>query len=218
MSLSPVETPLPRLQSKRLALWDEVLSLLAKRAVETVDLSRDQGAFYSHYFLATKRTGGFCPILNLHGLNLFNRVAKFCMETLTSILQGLHKGWWMVSLDLKDAYLHVPIHPSHWRYLRFALRSPAGELIVYQWKVLPFGLATAPRAFTKLLAPLAAHLHLKGCLMYSYIDDIFHAQASTNQTACTHDIILCCNLKLGFIINLKKSALIPSQVSSIWEL
>ena len=51
---------------------------------------------------ATKRTGGFNPILNLRGLNSFIRVTKFRMDTLTSILQGLHKGWWMVSLDLKD--------------------------------------------------------------------------------------------------------------------
>ncbi len=121
------------------------------------------------------------------------------METLTFILQGLHKGWWMVSLDLKDTYLHVPIHPSHWWFLRFALRSPAGKLIVYQWKVLPFGLATAPRFFTKLLASLAAHLHLQGCLMYPYIDDIFHAQASINQTSRTHDLSLLCHFKLGFV-------------------
>ncbi len=120
----------------------------------------------------------------------------------------------MVSLDLKDAYLHVTIHPSHWRYLRFALRSPAGELIVYQWKVLPFGLATAPRVFTKLMAPLAAaaHLHLQGCLMYPYIDDIFHAQASASQTARTHNLSLRCHFKMGFVINVKKSALVPSQV------
>ncbi len=43
LSLSPVETPLPRLLSKRQALWEEVSSLLNKGAVETVDLSRDQG-------------------------------------------------------------------------------------------------------------------------------------------------------------------------------
>ena len=148
MSLSPVETPLPRLQWSRLVLWEEVLSLLTKRAVEIVNLSWDQGEFYSHFFLTTKRTGGFRPILNLHGLNSFIRVAKFHIETLTSILQGLHKCWWMVLLDLNNAYLHVLIHPSHWRYHRFALRNQAGELNVYQWKVLPFGLATTPRVFT----------------------------------------------------------------------
>ncbi len=116
----------------------------------------------------------------------------------------------MVSLDLKDAHLHVPIHPSHWRYLRIALRNQAGELIVYQWKVLPFGLATAPRVFTKLLAPLAAHLNLQGCLMNPYINDIFHAQASAKQVAHICDLSLRCHFR--FIINLQKSALILSEI------
>ncbi len=47
--------------------------------------------------------------------------------------------------------------------------------------------------------------------MYLYID-IFHAQASANQTARTRDISLHCHFKLGFIIHLKKSTLVPSQV------
>ncbi len=45
LSLSPVETPLPKLQCKRLVLWEEVLSLLTKGAVEIVDLSHDRGDF-----------------------------------------------------------------------------------------------------------------------------------------------------------------------------
>ncbi len=48
--------------------------------------------------------------------------------------------------------------------------------------------------------------------MYPYIGDIFHAQASASQTARTHDISLHCHFKLGFIINLKKSALVPLQL------
>ncbi len=39
---------------------------------------------------------------------------------------------------------------------------------------LPFGLATIPGVFTKLLGPVAAHLHVQGCLMYQYMDHIFH--------------------------------------------
>ncbi len=38
-----LETMLPRLLSKQQALWEEVASLLKKWAVETVDLSQDQG-------------------------------------------------------------------------------------------------------------------------------------------------------------------------------
>ncbi len=121
------------------------------------------GGGYSHYFLVTKRTGGCHPILNLCGLNSFFRVAKFRMETLTSILQGLHKvgGWcrW-ISRTPSCMCRYTSVTRG-----TFGLLSGAGELIVYQWKVLPFGLATDPRVFTKLLAPLAAHLHLQGCLM-----------------------------------------------------
>ncbi len=57
---------------KREVLWGEVASFLTKGAVETVQLSQDRGwgggwgwGGYSHYFLATKHTGGFRPILNL---------------------------------------------------------------------------------------------------------------------------------------------------------
>lgn len=78
----------------------------------------------------------------------------------------------MVLQNLKDAYLHVPIYPSHWRLLRFALMNAEGDLIVYQWKVLPFGLVTTPRVSTKSRASVAAHLHLQGSasfpLMYPY--------------------------------------------------
>ncbi len=99
-------------------------------------LSRRQGVSPFISWLPSTLVGdGFCHILNLRGLNTFFQVAKFRMQPLTSILQGLHTDWWMVSLDLKDAYLYVTVHPSHWRYLQFALRNQAGELIVYQWKV-----------------------------------------------------------------------------------
>ncbi len=109
--------------------------------------TRMWGWGYSHYFLLTKQTGEFCPIFNLSGLNPILCVSKFHMETLTSVLQSFHKSWWMVLLDLSDAYLHVSIHPSPWRYLQFAPRKLAGKLMVYQWKVLPFGLATVPESF-----------------------------------------------------------------------
>ncbi len=65
-----------------------------------------------------------------------------------SILRDLQQGMWMISLDLNDAYLHIPIIPQHRKFLRFALRDHQGILRVYQWGVLPFGLATAPRVFT----------------------------------------------------------------------
>ena len=61
------------------------------------------------------------------------------METPESIRTSLVLGEWVSSIDLSDAYLHIPIHPNSRKYLRFCHRSQ-----VFQFTSLPFGLATAP--------------------------------------------------------------------------
>ncbi len=62
------------------------------------------------------------------------------------------------------------------------------------------------------MLPLVAHLHLQGHVMYPCLDDMFHAQASLLQVSLTYDVILRLHFTLGFIINLKKLALMPTQV------
>lgn len=56
----------------------------------------------------------------------------------------IQPGELFVSVDLKDAYFNIQLAPHHWHFLRFAFEGTA-----YQFKVLPFGLALALRAFTK---------------------------------------------------------------------
>ena len=66
----------------------------------------------------------------------------------------------MMKMDLKDAYYVIPIYPHHRKYLRFQF-----ERVTYEFQCLPFGLASAPRAFTKLLKPIAAVIRAKGIRM-----------------------------------------------------
>ena len=96
----------------------------------------------------------------------------------------------VVSLDIKDAYLHVSILPSWW-YLQLAPRNPTGELVVYQWESFPFWPSHYPQKFYQ------THLHLQGCLMHPYSDGIFHAQMSANQAAHTRNLTLCWHSRLG---------------------
>ncbi|XP_063786117.1 MLX-interacting protein [Pseudophryne corroboree] len=76
---------------------------------------------------------------------------RFKMESLRAVISGLEEGEFLVSLDIKDLvsldiyYLHSPIWLPHQAYLRFALLNEH-----YQFQVLPFGLSTAPRVFTKV--------------------------------------------------------------------
>ena len=104
--------------------------------------------YYSRLFLIPKPNGSFRPIIDLMKLNLFLDVPSFKMETLFSIIAALQPQEWITKIDLKDAYLHILVHVNIPKYFRFVT---AGK--TYQFRVLPFGLSTAPREFTKTLAP-----------------------------------------------------------------
>ena len=52
-------------------------------------------------------------------------------------------------------------------FLHFVWRN-----VPYQWKVLPFGLATAPRIFMSLTKPILFLCHCKGLGIVIYLDDI----------------------------------------------
>ena len=130
---------------KNLVLCQAVVDMLLKGAIQEV---RDSSslAFYSRLFLVAKKTGGWRPVIDLSHLNLYLDFPTFRMETTQSIRNSLQVGQWTTSLDLKDAYFHVPMAPTVHKLLRFQVFGK-----VYQFVAMPFGLATAPREFTTLV-------------------------------------------------------------------
>ena len=113
----------------------EVDELLAKGAIEP---SSGGTGFYSSMFVVPKHTGGLRPILNLKHFNRYMHIPSFKMPTLKHVWQLIQHGDYAFSIDLQDAYLHVPNVKHLHHFLCFVWHN-----VPYQWKVLPFGLATA---------------------------------------------------------------------------
>jgi hypothetical protein len=183
-----------------------VLDLLAKDAIEIVPPSEALEGYYSTFFLVPKKDGGQRPILNLKPLNLLMKKQPFKMVTLRSVIKAVQPGDWLYSLDLKDAYFHIPVRPSHRKFLRFAMFHQA-----FQFKVLPFGATAAPRVFTKVLAEVMALIRLRTCFIYPYLDDCLGRDSDLAQLSRGRDLTLLTLKQAGFIINLKKSNLEPTQ-------
>ena len=70
--------------------------------------------------LIRQKPDGLCRlILNLKNLNEDMPYIHFNMETLQSVLSLILPGRYLASLDLKDAYYSVPVHPDHTKFLKF---------------------------------------------------------------------------------------------------
>ena len=184
-------------------LNQELQNLLRKGAVEPAPQSP---GFYSRLFLVQKASGSWRPIIDLSTLNEYITSSRFHMETPQSVLISICPGDWMISLDLQDPYSQVPVHHDSRRFLRFVV---AGK--PYQFRVLCFGLTTAPQVFTRIMAPVSAILHRHGVRMLRYLDD-WLILAST-EIACiqSRDRLLSVCKELGIQVNFKKSSLVPTQ-------
>ena len=118
-------------------------------------------------FVVPKHTGGLGPILNFKCFNCYMHIPSFKMPTFNHVQQLIQHGDYAFSIDLTDAYLHVPIVKHHCHFLHFVWHN-----VPYQWKVLPFGLATAHRVFTLLTKPILFLCCYKGLCIVIYLDDI----------------------------------------------
>ncbi|XP_063819157.1 uncharacterized protein LOC135057192 [Pseudophryne corroboree] len=142
----------------------------------------------------------------LQSLNPYFRVFKFKMESLRAVISGLEEGEFLVSLDIKDAYLHIPIWPPHQAYLRFALQN-----CHYQFQALPFGLSTAPRVFTKVMAVMMFLLRKQGVNIIPYMDDLLIKASSREKLLDGIAVSTQLLQDYGWILNLPKSHLEPMR-------
>lgn len=168
---------------------------------------RKNNEFFSSVFLTPKANGTKRFILNLKSLNKFISTSHFKMEDHRSAARLVPKSGFMANIDLKEAYLVVPIAKEHHKYLRFEYNQK-----YFEFKAMPYGLSVAPWVFTKLMKEVISHLRQKGYKSVVYLDDILCIGNSFDECADNVNKTLTLLKCLGFVINYEKSNLVPRQV------
>lgn len=128
------------------------------------------------------------------------------MLALHQIFPHLHQGDWMCAIDLQDTYFHIPVSIKHRKFLRFQVAFQH-----FQFRILPFGLKSAPRTFSKCMAVVAAFLRKQKIFIYPYLDD-WLLKSSTPSLLQSH-LSYCLRIlnSLGLQVHYKKSVFNPEN-------
>ena len=200
--------------SEKAIVLDMMIDTLLKKNV-IVRMDTEEKGFFNLVFLRRKKAADsetrmekrWRLILDVSKLNVFLRVKHFTMETAEKIRKEVTPNTWATSVDLTDAYHHLPIHPHFQNFLAFEVAG-----VNYKYVACPFGLSPIPQVFTEVMTSIKTHMRENtDSLVFQYIDDwLLIAKTPQLVLKDTIKFVQLC-IELGVIVNPDKSQLEPTQ-------
>ena len=200
--------------SEKAIVLNMMMDTLLKKNV-IVKMKPEEKGFFNLVFLRPKKAADtetrmekrWRLILDVSKLNVFLRIKHFTMETAEKIRKEVIPDTWATSVDLTDAYHHLPIHPHFQNFLAFEVAG-----VNYKYVACPFGLSPIPQVFTEVMTAIKIHMRENTeSLVFQYIDDwLLIAKTPQQVLADTIKFVNIC-IELGVIVNPDKSQLEPTQ-------
>jgi hypothetical protein len=182
----------------------EIHNLLDSGAIKELD--SNVPCFTSSIFMVPKKTGDLRLVIDLRRLNQHVAYRHFKMESLDLVKSLIRREDYMVSIDLNQAFYHIPLAESQRQYFAFDFFNKR-----YCFTCLPFGLTASPRIFTKVLKPIIQSARAQGIRVVAYLDDLL-IMATSKEEVLENLSWVINQLEIhGFTINRDKSFLTPCQ-------
>ncbi|NCU37062.1 hypothetical protein EOM75_13760, partial [Candidatus Falkowbacteria bacterium] len=158
---TPVYRPLYRLSPKEEAeCRRQVTDLLAKGYIEP-----SSSPFGASVLFITKKDGSMRLCVDYRAVNKLTVKNRWPVPQVQDLLDKMQGCSVFSSLDLASGYWQIRISPED--VPKTAFVTPMG---LYQFRVLPFGLANAPATFSRVMSEIFKPLIGKSVLVY--LDDI----------------------------------------------
>ena len=131
--------------------------MLEQGVIEPAD-----GPWASPIMLVRKKDGTTRFSVDFRKVNKITKKDAQPLPRIDDTIDTLHGAEWFSTLDLASGYWQVEVDPEDKEKTPFTM--------LFQFRVMPFGLCNAPGTFQHLMEKVLTSLHWTSCLVY--IDDI----------------------------------------------
>ena len=183
----------PRNPAMQKVINEEIDELVSNGQIEP-----SNSPYSSPIVLVRKKDNSWRLCIDYRQLNENSVRDAYPMPQIHYILDKLQGASYVSSIDLKSGYWQIPIKKNCRQYTAFTVPGRG----LYQWKVMPFGLHSAPATFQRTLDSVINESMTT--FAFAYLDDIiiFSPDFSTHLTHLT--IVLEALLKANLRINVDK--------------
>ena len=158
--------------------------------------------------IVKNRRGKLRLVLDARALNLWQTYLPFSFERLSDLPQYIELDDLLVVLDAKSGYHHIGAAPEHRCYLCVRFKG-----VVIRYNVLPFGVAQACFAYTKIMRQVYGPLRARGWRFTHYLDDFLLAQQPLGRAL--YDVLTMAMLfkALGWFLSVPKCRVWPQTAA-----
>uniref|UniRef100_A0A0N5BR41 Reverse transcriptase domain-containing protein n=1 Tax=Strongyloides papillosus TaxID=174720 RepID=A0A0N5BR41_STREA len=188
----------------KIALDKLIVSLRERQIIEEVEQSSLK--WCNPIFNVPRKNGLPRLIVDLSPLNSFLNIEHFKLEDISSAIDLVFKGCFFISIDLSDAYYSIGVKADETFFLGITSNNK-----FYKFNSLAFGIATAPKIFTRVTRPIVCFLRKQGWRICRYLDDFLIVAPDYKDAYKKSTYITNLLTKLGFLVNKEKSQLIPQK-------
>ena len=175
---APCRQP-PRRQpiGKRDIEKQEVLKMLERNVIEP-----SNSAWSSPIVLVTKKDGSTRFCVDYRRVNDLTVKDAYPIPRVDECLDSLSGSKWFNCLDLNSGFWQIGLDPADKEKTAFAT-----SLGLYQFTVMPFGLANAPSTFERLMEDVMRGLQWEVCLIY--MDDVIVPSATFEDSIARLELV-----------------------------
>ena len=161
------DNPPIRQRAYRLSTKDKnLVSAALDEMMEAGIIEKSSSPWSSPIILIPKKDSGVRIVVDYRKLNEVTKKDSYPLPRIDDIHETMGGHNWFSSVDFLSGYYQIPVANKDKEKTAFITHEG-----LYQFKVLPFGLCSAPATFQRTIDALLSNIKWEFCI--PYIDDIF---------------------------------------------